>query len=628
MNERALTAAAPDGDAQTGQTLRLLRDFPVVFLSYDEPWADANWRELRRHVPQAVRVHGVKGLDACHKAAANAVPGEFVVTVDADTRLLPGADALTVPRELLSDVLRLDWLSRNRVNGLWTGNGCLKLWPKRLLREMRTHEAAPEDSLSLDHGIGDVVPGRSGQMTLPGRASETDPARTEGHAFRAGFREAVFLRQMALEDASRRGQGDWREAGTARVLRIWCSVGRHAPNGAWVLYGARLGLLWHLVEPGWDPRRVNDYAWLNEFWRRHVRPRFGAAEQGCRWDWLEADLNELAGRLKTDLGFDVPEIGAEASQLIAERAPLSATAAASRHDALGYRMMIAATTPDALRAARSCFDVARWMDHPSAYRNIGVSLCLSPEPEARLPDAAWHFRAAHALGDPHAQDNLQTRAPEVPPDPDRPALRASDYPVVPCGAVRPPHRPGAPRHAFVADPGVTLGPGAARHVPDPSHCSGGRVVGYAARCEMTGRILPDSIRLAEAETPDRPADLSVPVVIGRRGPPVSAEDARDFAARDAAGIVPAEFAGAGLHEEHGQAYVDAVRKALSRAGALPGAPLEPDASRFLAAVLPAVSPPDQWRRACAGWAAADGGPERETAAALARTAAAVWGEQT
>src|SRR5690606_10251497 len=121
-----------------------------VFLSYDEPWAEAHWRELRSLLPRAVRVHGVKGLDACHKAAAEAVAGDWVVTVDADTRLGAALADAPVPRALLTGDFRLDWPSRNAVNGLWSGNGCVKLWPKALLREMRTHEAA-EGVLSLDH---------------------------------------------------------------------------------------------------------------------------------------------------------------------------------------------------------------------------------------------------------------------------------------------------------------------------------------------------------------------------------------------------------------------------------------------------------------------------------------------
>ena len=58
-------------------------DLPIVFMSYDEPWADEYWADLLSKAPHAKRVHGVLGLDACHKAALKAGGGEFVITVDA-----------------------------------------------------------------------------------------------------------------------------------------------------------------------------------------------------------------------------------------------------------------------------------------------------------------------------------------------------------------------------------------------------------------------------------------------------------------------------------------------------------------------------------------------------------------
>lgn len=148
--------------SEPGDGNRRLGDFPFVFLSYDEPWADANWRELVGNQPHALRVHGVKGLDACHKAAADAVTGDWVVTIDADTRIDPRLLDATVPLYLMNGNLRLDWLSRNAVNGLWSGNGCVKLWPRALLQEMRSHEAAPPGAMSLDHDIGAIPSGQIG----------------------------------------------------------------------------------------------------------------------------------------------------------------------------------------------------------------------------------------------------------------------------------------------------------------------------------------------------------------------------------------------------------------------------------------------------------------------------------
>ena len=42
----------------------------VIFLSYNEPFADANFEHLLQFAPHAKRVSGVKGILNAHKAAA------------------------------------------------------------------------------------------------------------------------------------------------------------------------------------------------------------------------------------------------------------------------------------------------------------------------------------------------------------------------------------------------------------------------------------------------------------------------------------------------------------------------------------------------------------------------------
>jgi hypothetical protein len=56
----------------------------VVFLSFEEPDKENNWSHLKERVDHAVRVDGVKGFDAAHKAAAAAAETERFVLVDGD----------------------------------------------------------------------------------------------------------------------------------------------------------------------------------------------------------------------------------------------------------------------------------------------------------------------------------------------------------------------------------------------------------------------------------------------------------------------------------------------------------------------------------------------------------------
>jgi len=56
----------------------------IVFISYDEPNADLNYADLLTKAPWAKRIHGVKGSDAAHKAAAELSDTDWLITVDGD----------------------------------------------------------------------------------------------------------------------------------------------------------------------------------------------------------------------------------------------------------------------------------------------------------------------------------------------------------------------------------------------------------------------------------------------------------------------------------------------------------------------------------------------------------------
>ena len=62
-------------------------DMDFVFLSVDEPNAEKNFADLKRKIPWAKRVHGVKGFDTAHKKAAEISTSDRFITVDADTQV-------------------------------------------------------------------------------------------------------------------------------------------------------------------------------------------------------------------------------------------------------------------------------------------------------------------------------------------------------------------------------------------------------------------------------------------------------------------------------------------------------------------------------------------------------------
>jgi hypothetical protein len=384
-------------------------DLPVVLLSYDEPWADATAAELRSLVPGLIRVHGVKGLDACHKAAAQAAGGDFFVTVDADTTVHPSFLTATIPDSLVSDHVRLCWHSRNAVNGLPSGNGSLKVWPRALVMAMQTHEAAPADRISIDHDLGDVLPGVTRTVVLPGIHATTDPARTPEHAFRAGFREAVYLDHVITDLSRRFGPDNHRIATLDAILAAWTNLGRHVRNGLWAIHGARLGLWLARTQPGRDPRMVNDYAAMRAMWLDWILPRFSPGGSSCRWTgetWdqalLEKETRALGQRLAGLSGVPVGEVGAEQSELVARLRMLPAHRNGDAADGLGWALVRGKGVRRDAATARAEFEVATALGHAAAPLNLGRMMEKGEIEGADPAEIRRLFRMADALGNPNA----------------------------------------------------------------------------------------------------------------------------------------------------------------------------------------------------------------------------------
>lgn len=388
-------------------------DLPVVLLSYDEPWADETAAQLRVLLPELIRVHGVKGLDACHKAAAEAAGTDFFVTVDADTNVHPSFLAATVPESLVSDHVRLLWNSRNVVNGLPSGNGSLKVWPSALVRAMRTHEAAPSEVVSIDHDLGDVVPGVTRTVVMPGIHAATDPARTPEHAFRSGLREAVYLDHISTQLAARFGSDNHRVAALRGILAAWTNLGRHARNGLWMIYGARLGLWLARTQHTRDPRAVNDYAAMRTMWTDWVLPRFAPGASRCRWtgvSWddarLDAEVRALGQKLSAMPESLVAEFTAAQSDLVTGQNLMPAQRTGDTLDALGWALLRGSGVARDPDEARRQFEAAMTTGHPAAPLNLGRMIetgAITPMDQGEIRRL---YRAALALGNPHAAAHL------------------------------------------------------------------------------------------------------------------------------------------------------------------------------------------------------------------------------
>jgi len=232
----------------------------IIFLSYDEPNAEKNYADLLAKVPWAKRVHGVKGSDAAHKACAKLSETEYFVTIDADNIVDPAFLEVEVDIDELGLTPEhvFSWCGKVHVNGLMYGNGGLKMWTRKFVNNMRTHENSdPTDKKGLVEFCFDDK-----YYQFNENYSESFTNASPFQAFRAGFREGV---KMSLDQGAK--VKDLKTVWWQNYdrLLIWCNIGDDVANGLWSIYGAREGA--YLTNcTDWDYTNVRNFEYLTQQW--------------------------------------------------------------------------------------------------------------------------------------------------------------------------------------------------------------------------------------------------------------------------------------------------------------------------------------------------------------------------
>lgn len=271
-----------------------------IFLSYDEPNAEKNYADLCQKIPWAKRVHGVKGSDAAHKACADLSDTEYFITVDGDNQVKPEFLNVEVDVEKLglTEDHVFSWCGKIHVNGLMYGNGGLKLWNKKFVNNMKTHEASNgTDSRSLVEFCFDDL---YYQFNENFSTSYTNASAFQ--AFRAGFREGV---KMSLNQGAlvRDIKSVWWQ--NLERLLIWCSVGADVENGLWSIYGTREGcFLTNCTD--WDYTQVRDFEYLTEQWDNHYSK--------IQNNDLISHIQKVGNILATDLGLEIALLDEDSSR--------------------------------------------------------------------------------------------------------------------------------------------------------------------------------------------------------------------------------------------------------------------------------------------------------------------------
>lgn len=268
-------------------------EFDVIFLSYDEPNADDNFSNLCTKVPWAKRIHGVKGSDHAHKAAAELSETEWFITVDADN--IVNSKFFDLELDMNNpDIQVYGWCGRNNINGLRYGNGGLKIWRKDFVLNMKTHENAESDRAQVDFCW------EQGYKNFPRVYSDSIITGSAYQAWRAGFREGV---KMTLLDGIKVPPQEIQERiwwHNIHRLRMWSTIGSHEENGIYAIYGARLGT-WLTNCTEWNYIEVRDFDILKDIWNQ-----YGRLYEEANGEGLIESIKELGDKIKLQLGLDWP----------------------------------------------------------------------------------------------------------------------------------------------------------------------------------------------------------------------------------------------------------------------------------------------------------------------------------
>jgi hypothetical protein len=232
-----------------------IADLDVVYLSYDEPQKEEFWVKIKNMVPWAVRVDGVEGSDAAHKAAAKASQTERFILIDGDN--LPDPEFFNLQLDIKDEQYEkavFRWRAKNHVNGLMYGNGGLSCWTREFINNMQTHESSDgSDETCVEFCFNPLY------WPMHDCYSTTYPNGSAFHAWRAGFREGV---KMCLDRGTKPSVLEFKDSVHKRNmdnLSIWHNVGSDVEWGEQALYGSRLGTYMTMLTD-WDYTEVQ---WFN-----------------------------------------------------------------------------------------------------------------------------------------------------------------------------------------------------------------------------------------------------------------------------------------------------------------------------------------------------------------------------
>lgn len=196
--------------------------YDIVFISYNETNAEENWELLKRRMPRAMRLHGIKGLHAAHATAAAMVSTEMFYVVDGDAEILDNFDFNYHVADHKLQCVHV-FRAKNPINDLVYGYGAVKLLPTKDVLAIAVNEPKLDVTTSINR-----------RYEIIHKISNITRFNTnEFNTWRSAFRECAKLGSKIIPEQV--------DTETEHRLNIWCNVGADRPFGEWAIWGAQAG---------------------------------------------------------------------------------------------------------------------------------------------------------------------------------------------------------------------------------------------------------------------------------------------------------------------------------------------------------------------------------------------------
>jgi hypothetical protein len=221
----------------------------IVFISYDEPEADENYKKLSEKFPRAKRVHGVVGMENALAEAARVSSTPWYFAVFGKTELHPEFD-FTFQPDYFQQPKHYIFYSENRVNKLVYGEMAVIMYNCNLVLDNIGSEFGLDYTMSFPHEVVPIISTYGNFNTSP------------YHTWRTAFREVSKLYDIQSKTPT---------VETEYRINVWETVaeGNYAE---WALKGAHDGREFYLAHKDDYNYRKNSFNWQwlrNYFSERH-----------------------------------------------------------------------------------------------------------------------------------------------------------------------------------------------------------------------------------------------------------------------------------------------------------------------------------------------------------------------